>query len=293
MVKEVRREGLASIFLIQCDKCNHKFNLESSSKVKGNGSKNTKYSVNVGSVWGQMVTGWGHSNLTEMTATLNLLSMSKNTFIQTENQIGQAWETQLAEEMIKAGQEEKSIGIQNNEKFQGVPAISVTVDGGWSKRSHKHSYNAKSGVAVIIGNETKKLLYLGVRNKYCSICTVASNKGIQPQKHRCFKNWDGSSSAMETDMLVEGFRAAEVMHGVHMTGDDDSSVHATIQAQVPGWGMYVSKIECANHAIKCYRNRLEKIVQDFPKYKGRGKLTQTAIERLANGARSAIKMNSV
>ncbi len=25
---------------------------------------------------------------------------------------------------------------------------------GWSKRYHKHSYNAKSGVAVIIGKET-------------------------------------------------------------------------------------------------------------------------------------------
>ena len=34
--------------------------------------------------------------------------------------------------------------------FQGVPLISVIMDGGWLKRSHKHSYNAKSGVAVII-----------------------------------------------------------------------------------------------------------------------------------------------
>lgn len=33
--------------------------------------------------------------------------------------------------------------------------MTVIGDGGWSKLSHKHSYNAKSGVAVIIGQHTK------------------------------------------------------------------------------------------------------------------------------------------
>ena len=47
----------------------------------------------------------------------------------------------------------------------------------------------------------------------------------------------------------------------------------------------VKKIECANHTIKSYRNRLEKITQDFPKYKGKGKLTQRVIQRLTAGAR--------
>ena len=40
------------------------------------------------------------------------------------------------------------------------PVNGITVDGGWSKRSHKHSYNAKSGVAVVIGKATGKLLTL-------------------------------------------------------------------------------------------------------------------------------------
>ena len=122
-----------------------------------------------------------------------------------EEQIGQAWEVILAEEMAKAGEEERQLAIQNNDSFEGVPAITVTVDAGWSKRSHKHSFNAKSGVAVIIGNATKKLLYLAVRNKYCSICAVAENKGVPPKQHKCFKNWEGSSCGMESDMIVKGF----------------------------------------------------------------------------------------
>ena len=49
---------------------------------------------------------------------------------------------------------------------------------------------------------------------------------MSPKEHTCFKNWYGSSSAMESDWLVEGFRAAEVMHGLrytHVIGDVDSS----------------------------------------------------------------------
>ena len=111
--------------------------------------------------------------------------MSKKTFISIENQIGVSWEKILSEEIIKAGKEEKELALQRNYLVHGYPAITVVVDGGWSKRSHKHSYNAKSGVAVIIGKETKKLLFLGVRNKFCSICTVTKNKGVSPKNHTC------------------------------------------------------------------------------------------------------------
>ena len=35
---------------------------------------------------------------------------------------------------------------------------------------------ATTAVAVIFGAETKSLLYIGVRNKYCSTCAVADHK---------------------------------------------------------------------------------------------------------------------
>ena len=52
--------------------------------------------------------------------------------------------------MIEAGKQEKKLAEENGDYHQGVPSITVIVDGGWSKRSHKHSYNAKSGVGIII-----------------------------------------------------------------------------------------------------------------------------------------------
>ena len=82
-------------------------------------------------------------------------------------------------------------------------------------------------------------------------------------------------------------RNARFVRYLRVIGDGDSSV---IQPHVPIWGCMVKKIEYANHAIKCYRNRLEKIVQDFPRYKGKDCLTQKVMKRLAAGARCAIKL---
>ena len=117
-----------------------------------------------------------------------------------------------------------------------MPSISVICDGGWSKRSHKHSYNAKGGVAIIIGKETGKLLFVGIRNKVCIVCSRAKNKNVPADHHKCYKNWEGSSQAMEADIIVEGFNQAEEMHGVRymgLIGDGDSSVYANIQEKVP------------------------------------------------------------
>ena len=94
----------------------------------------------------------------------------------------------------------------------------------YCKRSHKYS---KSGMAIIIGKETRKLLYLGVRNKYCHACA----RQIPKEHHKCFLNWTASSSEMETDIILEGFLEAERVHGVRyiqFIGDGDSSVHPTL-----------------------------------------------------------------
>ena len=106
-------------------------------------------------------------------------------------------------------------------------------------------------------------------------------------KHRCLKNWDASSSEMETDVVVEGFTEAERVHGVHyitLIGDGDSSVYPSLIQRVPGYGHCIQKLECANHACKCYRGALEKLVHDNPSYKGRGGLTEKMRRKQVSGA---------
>ena len=136
----------------------------------------------------------------------------------------------------------------------GVPAITDVVDVGWSKRSHKYFYNAKSNVGVIFGAAPKKLLFIEVRNRYCSVCAVSEHHNLPTPSHRCFKNWSGSSCAMEADITLEGFWMSEGIHGLRYISDGDSSVYNSLMTGVLTYGYDITKVDCANHAVKCYRN---------------------------------------
>ena len=297
LIGETYRHGLASVLSAKCSGCRMEVAFPTSSKVHiASLGRSKRWECNLAAVWGQMATGGGHAPLCETMSVLGVPVLTKKSFIATEKVLGSCWRQALDESMKEAAEEEKKKAIEHGSFHEGVPAISVIVDGGWSKRTHKHSYNAKSGAAVIIGVETGKLLHVGVRNKYCSVCAQAIKSNTEPLKHDCYQNWDGPSSSMETDILVQGFREAETKYGLRyltFTGDGDSSVHANLVTQVPGWGHAICKTECANHAVKCYRGALEKLVTEKPHYKGRGKLTSTMRKRLTTAARSAIKMRSM
>lgn len=59
----------------------------------------------------------------------------------------QIWEEYLLEQMKKAGEEERQIALKKGHLMSdGTPYITVIADGGWSKRTYGHGYNAASGV---------------------------------------------------------------------------------------------------------------------------------------------------
>ena len=266
LVGEHNHAGLCSVLSSRCAGCHMEFQFSTSSRVQGM-SGGHYWECNLAAVWGQMATGGGHTPLKESMAVLGIPSMSKKLFMSIEKRICEWWWSLLEESMKEAG----AAGMYH----QGVPAITIIVDGGWSKHLHKHSYNAKSGVGIIIGKVAKKILYLGVRNKYCSVCQKAG-EGTVPE-HTCFRNWDESSSAMETDIILKGFLQSEQQHSLQYTRfieDGDSSVYPALASSV-SYGPFIKKLEYANHAVKCYCTALENLVHNEPSYKGRGKLTET------------------
>ncbi|CAG2228240.1 unnamed protein product [Mytilus edulis] len=127
--------------------------------------------------------------------------------------------------MLEAGQEERQIAIEKGDFHNEIPSITVIMDGGWSKRTHKHSYNALGGVAIIIGKETKKLLHIGVRNRYCYICNSAESRQESVKPHSCFKNWNHDSQSMESDIIIEGFKQAESKHGLRYMRVIDNPIY--------------------------------------------------------------------
>lgn len=154
--------------------------------------------------------------------------------------------------MVEAAKEEYRLAEEEGKVRNGIADCTVVVDGGWSQRSYGHSYKAKSGVACIIGKRCKKILFLGVRNKYCSICAIARRNNVCVREHDCYCNWSGSSPAMEADILAEGFRNSETTQQLRYTtfiGDGDSNVFSKILESCP-YARHIRKIECANHLVK-------------------------------------------
>ena len=168
LIGETYRNGMSSVLSAKCSSCRADIAFSTSHKIGGVGN-GKRWESNLAAVWGQMASGGGHARLKEVMSVLGVPVMTKRSFIVTESAVNKCWWESLKEQTAV---EEKELAIERGAYHEGVPAITVVVDAGWSKRSHKHSYNAKSGVAIIVGMETKKLLYVGVRNKYCQcVCT--------------------------------------------------------------------------------------------------------------------------
>ena len=77
--------------------------------------------------------------------------------------------------------------------------------------------------------------------------------------HICFRNWAGSSSAMEADIIVEAFRKSEELYNVKfgtLIADGDSSVYKKILEARPYLDLTVRKIECKNHLLRNYCKKL-------------------------------------
>ena len=101
-------------------------------------------------------------------------------------------------------------------------------------------------------------------------------------------NWQGPSKAMESDILVDAFRIATSVHNLRYArfiADNDSSTHSEIIARVL-YNRNVEKIECANHACKCLKNRLYK--KQHENAECRRFLSAAIVKKMCDFARNAI-----
>ncbi|KAK4882555.1 hypothetical protein RN001_005874 [Aquatica leii] len=279
-------EGMQSILSFKCQVCNIV-------KTVRTEDLDSKINSNLLSVLSAISSGIGYSQLSEVFAAMDIPSMSHKTYSKYHNDLSPVIHKKYENLMKTAGKEEALLAIHGGSiNDDGTPIISVVVDGAWSKRSYRTNYNALSGVACITGAKTKKLLYVGVRNKYCYVC-ARSDKSIKD--HDCFKNWNSSSTAMEADIIVEGFQKSLEMHNLiygKVIGDGDSSVYRKLIAAAPyGPTFIIEKIECRNHLLRNYLNKLAEIAKEssFPPAL-RKKVTNTdVLGRFRNSVTKAIE----
>lgn len=279
--------GLQSKLTLKCKMCNMKFYIDTD-------GGSDKMNINHCAVAGTIAIGCGHSQLQELSAALDLPLMTPNTYQKCYNILANQLEKISVESMNNAAEKERDLAIaEGRVDDNGIPIIDVIVDGCWSKRSYKKNYSALSGAATIIGKRTGQILFLGIKNKYCCICAHAEKKGQVPRTHKCFKNYTGPSTGMESAILVEGFQCSIDMHGLiygRIISDGDSSTYSKILQTRPYSNITVQKIECRNHILRNLCNKLLQLKTDtkyllqFRKY-----ITQQKILSIRKTIYKAIK----
>lgn len=108
---------------------------------------NDKLTVNDAVVTDILNTGQGYSQLEQFSAILDMPCMSNIKYQKVHEFVANKTEMIAWESIVAAGKEEARLAIENGDvNSDGIPLITVVVDGAWSKRSYKHNYNALSGV---------------------------------------------------------------------------------------------------------------------------------------------------
>lgn len=256
------RKGLASTFLFECEMCKKKFRL-STHNPSNLTPERERVEINLAATSGMHACGIGYTQFEELMSAMDIPIFNEKFHAKTQNIIFDEWEATADEMMALAAERERTAAINDGKLINGIPVIDVYADGAWSKRSYGTNYNAMSGVAAIVGRRFGDVLFIGVKNKYCLICSRAKKREVEPIKHVCYKNYEGTSSGMESAIICEGFKESMNMYGLiygRLVADGDSSTYSKILAADPYPGLtVVAKIECRNHLLRNMCNKLRSL----------------------------------
>lgn len=248
------KKGFNSIFKFQCKKCGCLRTLHSNPK------KPNSLSVNEEAVLGISAIGSGFYHLQEFMSQLDVPCMGSSTYDKICNDQQSTWYDLAKKSAQEALQEEIDLAIDAGEvDSKGNALLSVICDGGWGKRSYGKKFNSLSGCAVLVGVRTKKVLYFGVKNKYCHTCKIAQSKFTPVKEHDCNINYEGPSSGMEAQIILDGFKECEQLGArFHkLIADGDSSTYKKLRdfRVYKDPDLVIVKIECLNHLCRNFRSK--------------------------------------
>lgn len=287
VVREIR-VGFHSKFVVKCGDCRRRF------KIHANQNERTAETLDINSatVIGASLIGIGYSQLEQFSSVIDVPAMCADKFKDLNDKMGKFWEETAIESMREAAEEEARLAIERGDvdPVDGIPFITVVTDATWSKRSYNKNFTALSGVGAVVGAITGKVLWLGVRNRYCVRCVRAKNQGTTPRSHPCTRNFKGPSSEMEWDTILEGFKSSVELYNLRylkLIADGDSSTYAKLLEHRPYPDHHIEKIECTNHLFRNFRKGIEAAVKGCPR--GLNKHVVDNLERIRKDIHSAIQ----
>ena len=301
VLKEQKRDGLASTLRLVCESCELASSEAMSRKYK------RVWEVNRRFVLGMRWIGRGHQAMIKLCAALNMpYAMSFPAYSGHTKELARCAKVVAAQSMNAAAAEVRK-------DREGVCNIAVTYDGTWMRRGFASLY----GAFVAISWENGKVLDYSVLSRFCHKCTnlrsrLSSKKITEEQhaagmaSHDCMANTTSSAPAMESEAAkLIWLRSAESRQLRYTTfiGDGDTkSFKAVADVKPYGPGVLVRKEECVGHVQKRVGSNLRKLKKELKGQKlddgltlggrGAGRLTDERIERLQGYYGVAIRNNS-
>ena len=156
----------------------------------------------------------------------------RNQWFNMEAEVGEAHD-KLANQCMLCNLEE---AVEDKQLHaNGKAPLTISFDMGWQKSGR--AMNSQSGHAFVIDVNTSKVLAMQVYSKQCITCSNFTRRGYQEDnmpKHKCSKNYDGSSKGMEAtaalEMVKRVFEHEHVKAFVaEMVIDDDASTRALLR----------------------------------------------------------------
>ncbi|GFU62204.1 uncharacterized protein TNCV_2474351 [Trichonephila clavipes] len=207
---------------------------------------------------------------------------------------------EVAEESMKRAAVEENSSSPDN-------ILTVSGDGTWKTRGH----SSLIGVCTVIGAETG-VLDREVLSSFCKGCEsykgvkfgIKYNKWQRAHKISCRKNYSGSAGKMEVDGMLRIFNRSEKLYNLkflnYIRDGDTKTFNALSENKPYGNDHLIQKIECVGHVQKRMGTRLRKLKLVYSKKKlsdgktigGKGRLTDSLIDKLAHYYGNAIRCNS-
>jgi len=274
---EEKKEGCASIFSVVCQTCKNINKIKTSRQHQFGKRGPQPYDVNSRIALGAIDNAIGYSHIQSFLTSLDLPSITKGAYRRREREIGVAVEAVTANscDMVLENETEieKATGKVPDE--DGLLPLAVSYDMQWLKRGRAN--DSLTGRGAIMGSKTKQIISFASANQFCRICDNAKSKGVQPAKHDCRVNHQGSSKSMEAQVGVKLFTET-LNYGVKYSvfiGDDDSSTIARVREQVD---YNVEKWSDSTHATRALVNHLHKISKEQNSCPGESTLSPKVIE---------------
>ena len=280
------RYGCASHLRVRCDHCGWVYTFYTSKEV------NHFFDINRRFVYAMRAVGQGEASARRFCAHMNLpLPLSPKSYSDCNNALSDAAKSVALSTMKDAAME-----LHNGSSDEVMTACKVSCDGTW-----RRGYSSLNGCVTTISVDTGKCLDVEVLSKVCHTCKRIENekdedtKAIRQAEHigKCKAIFQGSAPAMETEGVARIFLRSEELHNLQYTeffGDGDSKAYNRVENIYKN--VHVEKKECVGHVQKRVGTVLRKLKKENKGFGGKGKLTDSIIDKMQNYYGIAIRSNS-